>query len=106
MPYRCAPTLATAATLLILAGCEVPGSRDDDPPVLFDDFSYDSLDAFAANDWIVRTARGWPGVTGAEWSGNVSLIDDAAQAGNRLVRLTASLEGAAARQAQFCHERK
>ncbi|MGH8177693.1 MAG: glycoside hydrolase family 16 protein, partial [Steroidobacter sp.] len=112
MLNRCAfivPTTAASLTALslCLAGCKSAGvARDAASPVLFDDFSYASLDDFAAHGWIARTARGWPGVVGAEWSGAVSLIDDAAQVGNRLVRMTASMDGGSAHQAQFCHQRK
>jgi hypothetical protein len=104
--HHVASTRGIAIALLVLAGCETSGSKDDASRVLFDDFSYGSLEAFGANGWIARSASGWPGVPGAEWNGNVSLIDDPAQADNRLVRLTASLNGRNARQAQFCHQRK
>jgi hypothetical protein len=75
-------------------------------PVLFDDFSYTTHDAFSRNGWIVRSAMGWPGIAGATWSDAVSFVDDAASAGNRVVRMTASTDGSTTRQAQFCHQRK
>lgn len=91
--------------LLLLAPSSVAAASEP-TRVLFDDFSYSSLDAFRANGWIARTAPGWPGVAGATWLDTVTLIDDPASKSNRLVRMTATMDGAATRQAQFCHQRK
>jgi hypothetical protein len=97
--------LCITSSLVALAACQ-SASSGDGAPVLFDDFSYGSVDDLARNGWIVRKAPGWPGVVGATWADGVSFIDDAAQPGNRLVRMTAATNGAATSQAQFCHERK
>ncbi|HKU13796.1 MAG TPA: glycoside hydrolase family 16 protein [Steroidobacteraceae bacterium] len=91
--------------VVLLASCSSSPS-DRSQHILFDDFSYRSLEAFRGNGWIARTAVGWPGIAGATWSDNVSFVDDPAGAGNRLVRMTASTDGTTTRQAQLCHQRK
>jgi hypothetical protein len=91
--------------LVLLGACSA--TTDTAPSqVLFDDFSYSSLDAFRANGWIARTAIGWPGVEGATWIDAVSFVDDPAGGGNRLVRMTSATDGTTTQQAQFCHQRK
>src|SRR5262249_61698721 len=58
---------------------------------------------------IVRPKAGWPGARGAVWSaGNVSFVDDPAQSGNRLLRMSSSTDGTVAgtSQTQVCHQRK
>ncbi len=90
----------------LLTACTTTPPPSEPTQLLFDDFSYSSLDAFAGNGWIARTAVGWPGIAGATWIDSVSLIDDPALAGNRLVRMTAMTDGTTTRQAQFCHQRK
>src|SRR5690348_3389245 len=92
--------------MTMLTGCQSKQTTNREEAVLFDDFSYASLDAFAANGWKARTAKGWPGVAGAEWEGALEFIDDGAQPGNRLARMTAITNGQTAQQAQFCHQRK
>jgi hypothetical protein len=91
--------------LVLLGACSVTT-----PPapsqILFDDFSYSSLDAFRSNGWIARTASGWPGVAGATWVDALSFVDDPAGGGNRLVRMTAATDGTTTQQAQLCHQRK
>jgi hypothetical protein len=89
---------------LILAGSAAAASEPEQ--LLFDDFSYASLDAFSAHGWIARSTQGWPGIEGATWIGSIGFVDDPAHAGNRLVRMTATTDGAATSQAQFCHQRK
>ena len=72
------------------------------PPVLFDDFSYRDVSALRAHGWIVRSAAGWPGVTGASWRGrNVSFHGG-------LLRMTSSTDGTprGTTQTQLCHARK
>jgi hypothetical protein len=98
--------LCVASSLLLLSGCQTTAEVRDGAPLLFDDFSYASFDAFNANGWKVRTAAGWPGIEGASWSDGVSLIQDPDHSGNRLVRMTARTDGVSTHQAQFCHERK
>jgi hypothetical protein len=91
--------------LVLLGACSAKTGTGPSP-ILFDDFSYSSLDAFRSNGWIARTAVGWPGVEGATWIDNISLVDDPAGSGNRLVRMTATTDGTSTQQAQFCHQRK
>jgi hypothetical protein len=92
-----APTTAPIATSTPVAGAGI----------LFDDFSYTDQAGLIKNGWIVRTEPGWPGVPNAVWGkSNVSFVDDEAQIGNRLLRMTSSTNGQAARQTQFCHQRK
>jgi hypothetical protein len=79
------------------------------PQILFDDFSYRSHEQLVRNGWILRTAPGWPGVPGAAWlKENVSLHDDPARPGNRVIRMTSSTDGTSANttQTQICHQRK
>lgn len=94
-----------AVPLVLLGACSVTAPTSP-TQVLFDDFSYSSLDAFRANGWIARTAVGWPGIEGATWVDGINLMDDPAGAGNRLVRMTATTGGTSTQQAQFCHQRK
>ena len=80
-----------------------------DPPLFFDDFSYTDSDALRAGGWQLREASGHPGVPGAAWRGDaLHLVDDPAQRGNRLLRLSAGTDGTPAGtvQAQVCHARK
>ncbi|NKI97850.1 glycoside hydrolase family 16 protein [Rhizobacter sp. SG703] len=100
-----------AGTLLAVAGCAaVPAPMSaPDAGVFFDDFSQPSVSALVAGGWTVRDQRGHPGIDGAGWgAGALSLVDDPAQRGNRLLRLTARTDGtpAGTTQAQLCHARK
>jgi hypothetical protein len=77
--------------------------------IFFDDFSHADRQALATAGWSLRTAPGHPGVPGASWRADaVSLVDDPARSGNRLLRLTARTDGTPAGtvQAQLCHARK
>lgn len=75
--------------------------------ILFDDFTCRDQASLIKNGWIIRTEPGWPGVPNAVWGkSNVSFVDDEAHAGNRWLRMTSSTNGTAARQTQFCHQRK
>jgi hypothetical protein len=120
---RLAQILGWCILILIAAACQSGGQSTAEPTsiptaaatatparvpgVFFDDFSYAKQQDLINNGWIVRTAPGWPGVPNAVWGkSNVSFVDDADLPGNRLVRMTSSTNGSAARQTQFCHERK
>lgn len=79
------------------------------PQVWFDDFSYRSTSELAQTGWAMRSTTGHPGVPGAAWSPEaISLLDDPAHRGNRLLRMTARTDGtpAGTTQAQLCHARK
>jgi hypothetical protein len=82
------------------------------PQVLFDDFSYGGFNqSFQLwhHGWKIRTAQGWPGVAGADWSqAGISFVRDPANRANRLLRLTSSTDGTAAgtAEAQICQQRK
>ena len=92
----------TAASLLAVAA----PTADH---VLFDDFSYADKAQLKKNGWIVRTEPGWPGVPGATWSEEgVTLVKDATQPNNQIIRMTSSTDGTAANttQTQLCHQRK
>ena len=98
--------LTLLGTVLLCVACT---TAQPPAPTLFDDFSYDGVPTLEKNGWIVRTAPGWPGVPGAKWEkASVTLLDDPAGSGNRLLRMTSSTDGTPAntRQTQFCHERK
>ena len=96
------------ACLLLIASLTGQGdeARRNRRAVLFDDFTYTSLEAFIGNGWIARTTRGWPGVEGATWQGALSFVADESRPGNRVLRMTASTNGTVTQQAQFCHQRK
>lgn len=90
---------------ILLSGTQVPS----EPPLFFDDFSYESTEdeAFVENGWIVRTEEGWPGVPGAIWSAeNVTIIEDPDEAENRLVQMISSTDGETTIQTQICYHRK
>lgn len=77
--------------------------------LFFDDFGHKDIAALRAFGWALRDAAGHPGVPGATWSpAAVSLVDDPAQRGNRLLRLSARTDGTSEGtvQAQACHQRK
>src|SRR5688572_8567525 len=77
--------------------------------ILFDDFSYSSLDEMISNGWVVRSGSGWPGVAGATFRPeNVSFVDYPDLAENRLLRMTSSTDGTPENtyQTQICHQRK
>lgn len=100
------PARRLAALLTTLLWMQV---QAQDQGLFFDDFSYADLSALRAKGWTPRTQAGHPGVEGATWSADqLSLLDDPATKGNRLLRLSASTDGTGAgtRQAQVCHARK
>jgi hypothetical protein len=87
----------SAAALAIAAG------------LFFDDFSQPDTAALRAQGWVLRTAAGHPGVPGARWAPEaITLVDDPAQPGNRVLRLRAQTDGTpeGTVQAQACHQRK
>lgn len=102
-------SLAVAAALASCASAPPKPVAPADAGVFFDDFSQPDLAALARGGWTVRDKVGHPGIEGAHWGpGSVSLVDDPAQRGNRLLRLTARTDGTPAGtvQAQLCHARK
>lgn len=103
--------------ILIITSCtsnapvltSTPAPTSAPAQILFDDFSYSTVDEMSANGWGIRNGSGLPGVTGASFRAeNVSFIDYPAQAGNRLLRMTSSTDGTGANtyQTQICHQRK
>ena len=77
--------------------------------ILFDDFSYSTIDEMTANGWVVRSGSGWPGVSGATFRAeNVSFVDYPDLPDNRLLRMTSSTDGTSENtfQTQVCHQRK
>jgi len=105
--------------LFIVVGCasnvvappaEIPSaSTAEESQILFDDFSYATLDEMTANGWVVRSGSGWPGVTGATFRAeNVAFVDYPDPADNRLLRMTSSTSGTPENtfQTQICHQRK
>jgi hypothetical protein len=96
----CASTAVTEAITPVLEAA---------PQILFDDFDYSSQEEMTANDWIIRSGYGWPGVSGASFRAeNVSFVEVPAQPGNRLLRMTSSTDGTPENtfQTQICHQRK
>ncbi|MDP9043310.1 MAG: glycoside hydrolase family 16 protein [Pseudomonadota bacterium] len=99
--------LAAVLAWVCLTGCASTSRAD--PAIFFDDFSEPDLAALGDAGWTVRAAPGHPGIPGAAWgAASVSLVDDPARSGNRLLRLRARTDGTAAgtSQAQVCHARK
>jgi hypothetical protein len=87
---------------------EIPISTDP-TQILFDDFSYTSVNEMTANGWIIRSGQGWPGVTGASFrTENVSFLYYPDPNGNRILRMTSSTDGTSTNtyQTQICHKRK
>jgi hypothetical protein len=82
-----------------------------DAGIFFDDFTYTSTgdEAFTERGWIVRSADGWPGVSGASWRAEgVTVVDDADDETNRLIQMTSATDGTPENtyQSQFCQRRK
>jgi hypothetical protein len=98
--------LASAALLAASAHAQ-PG--DAAGGLFFDDFDYAAPADLAAGGWLVREGAGHPGLPGGRFGAEqVSLVDDPARPGNRLLRLSARTDGTGAGtvQAQVCHQRK
>lgn len=82
-------------------------SQEDEPAILFDDFSYTDTDELSANGWIIRTEEGWPGVPGAIWNAEAVTIEDHAdEPDNRVVQMVSTTDGTTTTQTQLCHARK
>jgi hypothetical protein len=99
----CTSEAVTPATEILTA------AKVEESHILFDDFSYATLDEMASNGWVVRSGSGWPGVTGATFrQENVSFVDYPDPEDNRLLRMTSSTDGSPANtyQTQICHQRK
>jgi len=95
--------LALGLAILQAAAGEAPGG------LFFDDFSYPRAADMAAAGWQLREGTGHPGLPGARFSADaIAIVDDAARAGNRLLRMTARTDGTGPGtiQAQVCHQRK
>lgn len=77
------------------------------PSVFFEDFHAASWNELAARGWMVRDAKGHPGVPGARWGASqVSLVPQAG--GKAWLRLDAQTDGTpeGTAQAQVCQQRK
>ena len=96
------------ACLLLMAPVTGQGheARRGRRAVLFDDFSYTSLEAFAATDGSLARPKAGPASKAQPGKARSlsSMIES--QPGNRLLRMTASTDGKTTQQAQFCHQRK
>ncbi len=112
-----ARAIATFSFVAAAAGCVVvkadtAGTADAKPPgagVFFDDFSYAQPADLAAGGWQLRSGVGHPGLPGGRFdAGAVTLVDDPALPGNRVLRMTARTDGTGANtvQAQVCQQRK
>jgi hypothetical protein len=97
------PSAALLLGLALSAGHAKAAER------FFDDFSYTRPGQLAEGGWTLRQGPGHPGVPGASWRADaIGIADDEANAGNRLLRLTARTDGTGPGtvQAQLCHARK
>jgi hypothetical protein len=102
----CASTARNTITPIVEI---TPTSSNESSQILFDDFSYSTIDEMTANGWIIRSGLGWPGVSGATFRPeNVSFVDYPDQAENRFLRMTSSTDGTSEHtyQTQICHQRK
>ncbi|MFH7042128.1 glycoside hydrolase family 16 protein [Paucibacter sp. JuS9] len=96
-------------SLLLVLLLASTGAHAAAPERLFDDFSQADVVALFSHGWTARSKAGHPGVEGASWkAAGLSLVDDPAQKGNRLLRLSGRTDGTGAgtEQAQICHQRK
>jgi hypothetical protein len=103
------PTLAMAGLAALLFIAVHAQARTGSPRIFFDDFTYADRGGLGVSGWVVRTASGWPGIAGARWAAEgVTLVNDPARRGNRLLRLSSTTDGTAAgtKQSQVCHQRK
>jgi hypothetical protein len=99
----CGQAPATGATSAGSAAASTSSSAG----ILFDDFSYQSTAAMAANGWIIRDKTGWPGVPGAVFDNStVKIVEDTAAPGNKLLEISATTDGATTHQTQICQARK
>lgn len=100
------PRHAIAAAMLSLLAHGGAGATER----FFDDFSYRSADQLTTQGgWALRDGPGHPGVEGARWRADaITLADDEAGGGNRLLQLEARTDGTGPGtvQAQLCHARK
>ena len=97
------------AALLAFGLSLAPAAPAAPTALFFDDFSYADLAALTAAGWAVREGEGHPGLPGGRFAtSRVSLVDDPARPGNRLLRLSATTDGTGPGtvQAQACHQRK
>jgi hypothetical protein len=96
-----------AATVAACAHAAPPPSTD--AGIFFDDFSQRDAAGLTQDGWILRDKPGHPGIEGAAWGPDtVTLINDPAQPGNRLLRLAARTDGTpqGTAHAQVCQARK
>ncbi len=97
------------ATAIALCASRLACAGDSPPAIFFDDFSYAQPAELAAGGWLVRDGVGHPGLPGGRFGAEaISLVDDPARPGNRLLRMTARTDGTGPGtvQAQLCHQRK
>ena len=103
--------MAAFTVAATVAGCTSVGSGPAAAPatLFFDDFSYAQAGELAAAGWQLRDGVGHPGLPGGRFAASaITLLDDPLQAGNRVLRMTASTDGTGPNtvQAQLCHQRK
>ena len=102
--------LADCLVCLVALGCAAAdGPAPAGAAIFFDDFTYAAPEDLAQGGWQVRTAAGHPGLPGGRFGLDaLRFVDDAARAGNRLLRMTARTDGTGPGtvQAQLCHQRK
>ena len=99
-----APAVSSTAASVTASSAEAAVTE-----VFFDDFSYQTIDAFYANGWKARTETGHPGIKGAAWSAEgLSFHSDIPDTQNGAVRMSSMTNGTGekTRHTQFCHARK
>jgi hypothetical protein len=104
-----APLQQTSAASEVASQVQSSVAEKTSAAVFFDDFNYQSMEAFNRNGWRVRTETGHPGIKNATWSAEgISFHQDipATHAGAvRMSSVTAG-QGENTRHTQFCHARK
>jgi hypothetical protein len=82
----------------LLAGCNTAKApkvvQKVTDEVFFDDFAYQDMSGFYANDWKVRTQTGHPGISGATWSADgITFHEGIEGAQNGIVSMTSKTGG-------------
>ncbi|WP_076416782.1 glycoside hydrolase family 16 protein [Shewanella sp. UCD-KL12] len=99
----------TVISLIVLGSSISSGLSHASEAIFFDDFNYAEMPEFVQNGWKVRTERGHPGISGAEWSAEgVSFHPELKEAHRGAVRMSSITagEGDNTRHTQLCHARK
>lgn len=104
-----APLQQTSAASEVASAVQSSAAEKISPAVFFDDFNYQSMEAFNRNGWRARTETGHPGIKNATWSADgISFHQDIPDTHAGAVRMSSVTggQGENTRHTQFCHARK